>query len=217
MNKSVGPITLRRLISHGLYLVSGIPTRGTLAGLLVVAFMSLCGVARADIIYNVYVTNTGGTETVTGTITTDGNTGPLASGDITAWDLMATGVDTFTISSADSGSSFVCDITGCGLSASLADLSPATGTAYFEEVPGVLPGSPPPSWDAILFSENLWSATECVSTSLHCQVGPDNNYAEEGGLIASVPEPSSLAVLGLGLAGLGFARKRLRGRQATAV
>ena len=50
MNKSVGPITLWRLISHGLYLVRGVPTRGTLAGLLVVAFMSLCGVARAEIV-----------------------------------------------------------------------------------------------------------------------------------------------------------------------
>src|SRR5271155_4209808 len=65
-----------------------IPMRGKIIGLLAVALMSLYGVASANIVYNIDITDfLGGPNSVTGTITTDGDTGTLAVGDITAWTL----------------------------------------------------------------------------------------------------------------------------------
>ncbi len=49
-------------------------------GLISVVLLGVCGVASSSIVYNVDITD--GTETVSGTITTDGNTGALAAGDI---------------------------------------------------------------------------------------------------------------------------------------
>ena len=90
------------------------------AGLLTAALICVCGVASANIIYNVNITD--GTETVSGTITTDGSTGTLAPADITAWDLTATGPVAFSINSAPPGALF-CVPGDCGLQATLSSLT----------------------------------------------------------------------------------------------
>jgi hypothetical protein len=59
------------------------------------ALALMCGAhgAEAAIVYNVDITN--GTETLTGTITTDGQTGPLAATDFTAWSFTASNPASF--------------------------------------------------------------------------------------------------------------------------
>ena len=50
--------------------------RRNIAGVLTVALMCVCGVARPSIVYDVNITD--GIETISGTITTDGTTGTLS-------------------------------------------------------------------------------------------------------------------------------------------
>src|SRR5438046_8443851 len=87
--------------------------RANIVGLLAVALVCVCGVARSNIVYDVNISN--GTETISGTITTDGNTGPLVPGDIIAWNLMAVGPDQVPPGGVSCG-------LGCGISATLSDL-----------------------------------------------------------------------------------------------
>jgi hypothetical protein len=80
----------RRQSCDGSYLVKGIPMRKYIVGLLAVAFLGISGVANAlPIVYRVDISDA--TESVAGTITTNGMSGPLGAGDITAWSLSATG------------------------------------------------------------------------------------------------------------------------------
>src|SRR5947207_4272519 len=87
-------------------------------GLLAAALMCVCGVASANIIYNVDISGNG--ETVTGTITTDGASGLLTAADFVSWSLVVTGRVAFT----DSGPPFpaFCPAPGCGVSALAGDL-----------------------------------------------------------------------------------------------
>jgi hypothetical protein len=64
--------------------------RVIIVGLVTVALMCVCGVARPSIIYNVNFAI--GADTVSGTITTNGTLSPLIeASDIIAWDLTAIG------------------------------------------------------------------------------------------------------------------------------
>lgn len=180
-----------------------------LGGVLALAFMSLCGEARANIIYDVNVTD--GTESVIGTITTDGNTGTLAPADIAAWDLTASGAFSFVITSLDAGAYVTCFAPGCADASSSALV--VVGGERLELLTPLGLYSDIIAFDStFVFPALSWGS---LSASYEFIQGAWGATAETG--VASVPEPSSLAVLGLGLAWLGFARTRFRGRQATAV
>jgi len=91
--------------------------------LLTMALSCACSEAGANIVYSVDITD--GTETLSGTITTDGTIGPLSAADFTAWDLTASGPASFVLTGPPTAS---CDVTGCGVTASLTNLE-FTGSA----------------------------------------------------------------------------------------
>jgi hypothetical protein len=176
--------------------------RGNIVGLLAAALMGVCGVATANIIYNVDIS--GGGETMTGTITTDGAPGTLSLFDFVSWSLSASGPVSFSVFPS---SFFACEPAGCGIdvvgSSLLFDGSSTNGLVLDTPGPATLP-----------FVEFL-SFEIFVSAGAHSHIFFLTTPYTVGH--ASAPEPPSAILLGIGLACLVFARKRSRGRQSTAV
>jgi|SRR5258708_5813118 hypothetical protein len=198
----------RIVLAEGLSYTRGIPMRGNIVGLLAAALMAVCGVASANIIYNVDIS--GGGETVTGTITTDGASGLLTAADFVSWSLAVTGSVTFN----DSGPPFAafCDVSGCGVSAGVGALTYVGGVglqSLFLEAPS----SPVPV--SISFRDEEVVLTNSIDEGATIPEG--TSYLVGTGGRGSVPEPPTAILLAIGLVGLGSVYMRARGRQRAAV
>ena len=145
---------------------------------LAVAFMGVCGEARASIIYDVNLSN--GTEAVNGTITTDGNTGTLLPADITAWNLTASGVFSFVLTQSDAGVLRECPAECVEASSSSLSLAPADL---------LILGSGTTAFDQINFepSGTVVAVTSAAGESF--VFDPALSAVAESGTVSAVPEP----------------------------
>lgn len=185
--------------------------RGTFVGLLAAALMTLCGVASANIIYNIDIS--GGGETVMGTITTDGTLGALTVASIAAWNLNAAGPIVLTVASPGN---FLCQTSpdgGCGVTAEADGTLVQTGggTGAFIAFYGGVLGDPPLIAFFTTDAEVLLTADPPIVALIPTGQGTVLGTA------ASAPEPPTAILLGLGLACLGLACTRARRRRSAAV
>ena len=167
----------------------------TIVGLLAAALMCGAQVADALIVYSVDVTDATGTETVTGTITTDGTIGSLVASDFIAWSFTAIGPVPF---GPRSGATLVsCGAAGCGIIATATTLlvSGASGTdVSFPTPPG-----------GILFGPGSFLVTPADASFIFHTLTSSYTIAASA---RTVPEPSTVPLLAIAFACLGFAFKR---------
>jgi len=187
----------------------------------------LCSTAllssAANVAYNVDLTV--GAGSVTGTITTDGNTGTLGTSDIVDWSLLLNnGSSTFTLHGPLSGNNSGDLLVGSDLTATISGLffnfvSSDDGQLLFQN-PETGSGQ-----NYICFADTNGNCDNVFSAVSLCLTGcPGNNIetAESGTVeIASagstgVPEPSTLTLLSLGVGAFltwGSSRRRDRARR----
>ena len=190
---------------------------GNIVALVAAALIFECGVASASpMVYNVNIGGIG--EAVSGTITTDGNTGAIdvlfGPVHITAWEFTASGFLPLSLTSTAPGAKVNCAGVGCGLTAVTAEIF----TFYFSGNEAVTFGN---LIGGSISFDRAHGAIVQVSPPLE-QVfiaGPFTFPAALASIPepAPIPEPSTFTLLGIALAGLGFARRRPLGRRGTAV
>jgi len=174
------------------------------------------GAARASVVYGVDLSV--GAGSVTGTITTDGTTGTLSSGNITAWDLkLSDGSNTFVLQPSVTSTALI-----------FGNQTSATATGLFFNFGGtglqslIFEGSNVASGqsDAILCFGTTGSCFAGVGAGITLTGGPlTNEFTAQSGLVEigqAVPLPTALPLFATGLGGLGLLGWR-RKRKAKAV
>lgn len=157
------------------------------------------------------VNQTIGLGSVTGTITTDGTTGVLGAGNITSWNLELNGVGaSLNLTNLNSG----VFLNGTDVTATAADLffnfgAPDDGYLLFE----VLFAAGSQYYCDAATQQNFVCAhgASVVPQTIFdpsAQFVPQTGNQIIGVAGSTVPEPATLLLLGLGLAGLGVARRR---------
>ena len=164
-----------------------------------------------------------GPGSITGTITTDGTIGTLSAANITGFNLILNdGTKTATLSSP--GLVFVnANTSSSAGTPNGADLT-ATSTNLFFNYSGSDAG------DFVLEGDPTFNGEICYTSTSNCwgptgvglyNVGLDGQsvFISQTGnqIIASVPEPSTWAMLLLGLFGVGFMMRSVRRKEAVAV